>query len=146
MINATKRMTNVAKIVLVGLGVVGLLGVGYLASRVGNIAARGVRDGGGRVELTVSDPIVPGVAVKASWNTALGQESMPVVLRGRGREGEVAVGKSEFGVGQAMIAIPCEMGSQTIAVSLYAAPNGQAEELLAWTSAQILPAGPDCLR
>lgn len=139
-------MSSVAKVIWVVIGVVALFGIGYLASRVGNLAARGVRDSGGQIELSVSEPIVPGVAVKASWNTALGQETMPVVVRGRGRGGEVIIGRGEFGTGQATIMLPCEMGSQEIAVLLYAAVPGQPEELLAWTSADVLPAGPDCLK
>lgn len=144
--NAAKRMSSAAKVIWVVVGVAALVVIGYVASRVGNLAARGVRGGEGQIELSVSEPVVPGVAVKVSWNTALGQESVSVVLRGRGRAGEVVIGSGEFGAGQANITIPCDMGSQEISVSLYTAPSGEAEELLASTSVDVLPAGPDCLR
>lgn len=135
-----------AKLVVGVLGVLGLIGIGYVASRVGNIAARGVRDGGGAIELTVSEPILPGVPVLVRWNTALGYEATPVAVRARGQAGEVVVGRGEFASGQAMVTIPCEMGGQEIALLLHEAPAGGAGALLAWAAVEVLPAGPDCLR
>lgn len=139
-------MSNAARVTWVVVGGLVLIGLGYLASRVGNLAARGVRDGNQQITVSLSTPVLPGVSVKATWNTALGQEGGPVVLRGRGAAGEVVIGRGEFAAGQAVVTIPCEMGDQEVGVSLYAvSPQGE-EGLLAWTSVRVLPAGPDCLR
>lgn len=139
-------MTMRAKLLWVVIGIIVLIGVGYLANRVGNIAARGVRDGTRVITLTVSQPIVPGVGVSVRWDTALGQEAVPVTMRARSRAGEAVVGQGEFAAGQGLIHIPCAMGGQEISLALYAAPAGQTAQLLASVAAEVLPAGPDCLR
>lgn len=121
-----------------------LVGMAYLASRVGNIGARGVRSGEEGLGLTLSDPVLPGVVVAAHWNTRLGSEVGPVVLKARSSRAEAAVGQGEFGVGQAMVMFPCGFGGQDVGVGLYSV--GETEELLGQRTVEVLPAGPDCLK
>lgn len=129
---------------IVGVAVVVLLG--YLASRVGNIGARSVRNGAGTVELSVSTPAVPGVPIMVHWNTSLGVPTSPVILKARTGQEEVQVGRGEFGAGQATLTIPCEMGGDEIGLGLYQIGAAGVEELITQTTLQVLPAGPDCLR
>lgn len=128
------------------IGVAALIGLAYLASRVGNIGARSVRDGGTPVELSLSDPVVPGVGIKVAWTTGLGEGATPVVIRVRSRGEEVVLGQGEFATGQAMIALPCELGGENVGVALYELGEDGTEQLLAQRSVEVLPAGPDCLR
>lgn len=127
------------------IGVAALLGLGYLASRVGNIGARSARNGTIVPALTLSDPLVPGVAVAVHWTTSLGQETEPVVLKARSNQVEEIVGQGEFGAGQAMITIPCEFGGETIGVGLYKVVDA-SEQLITQQTVRVLPPGPDCLR
>jgi len=127
------------------VGLVAAVALGYLASRVGNIGARGVRDGHVPLELAFSQPVVPGVDVKVTWPTALGATRGPVIVKARSQSEEVAVGKGEFGAGQATIVMPCELGGQQVGVALYEVED-EVESLLAQKLANVLPAGPDCVQ
>lgn len=127
------------------IGIAALFGLGYLASRVGNIGARSARNGVVAPLLTLSDPLVPGVAVTVRWTTSLGQETEPVILKARSNQVEEIVGQGEFGAGQAMITIPCEFGGQTIGVGLYEVVDTN-EQLITQQTVRVLTAGPDCLR
>src|SRR5688572_27834395 len=95
-------------------GVFVVVVLGYLASRVGNIGARSVRDGEATIDLSLSEPVLPGVAVKASWTTPLGEDRGSVILKARAGRDEVIVGQGEFAAGQATVVIPCELGGEEI--------------------------------
>lgn len=133
------------KILWASIGIVALIGLGYLASRVGNIGARGVRDGVAAPVMTLSSPLVPGVGVSAHWTASLSAGTLPVVLKARSSQSEVQVGRGEFGAGQAMITIPCSFGGENVGVGLYGVGD-DGEELLTQQTVAVLPAGPDCLR
>lgn len=126
-------------------GVVVIVFLGYLASRVGNIGARSLRDGQAPMVLTISEPVIPGVEVSVRWNTSLGGETGPVVLKAKSEAGEVEVGTGELGSGRATIVIPCEMSGENVGVGLYTT-NIVSEQLLTQRLVSVLPAGPDCLR
>ena len=134
------------KVTWVVVGLVAVAVLGYLASRVGNIGARSVRDGSAPLTISFSEPIVPGVEVKVTWPTALGEESGPVVVKARADRGEVVVGKGEFGVGQVMIMIPCQVGGEEVGIALYEVTEDGSEQLITQRLTNVLPAGPDCLR
>lgn len=126
------------------LAVFAAVGLGYLASRVGNIGARSVRDGTS-VELTVPSRIVVGAKEAAHWTTPLDESTAPVVLKARTSLEEVEVGRGEFGAGMAFITVPCKMGGREIGITLDRVNEDNVEEQLASTTAQALPQGPDCL-
>lgn len=134
------------KIVWGIVGVVALLGLALLASRVGNIGARSARSGDTVPELTLSDPTLPGVAVAVHWTTALGEEVGPVTIKARSSGDEVVIGQGEFGVGQAMVTIPCTFGGENLGIGLYVTGEDGEDQLLTQQSVKVLPAGPDCLR
>lgn len=132
------------KITWAGLGIVAVVALGYLASRVGNIGARGVRDGES-VELTVPDQLVAGERAMAHWTTPLNHPAGPVVLKARTSRQEVAVGQGEFGAGQTPILVLCELGGSEISVVLDKVNENGTPERLAQAPARVLPQGPDCL-
>lgn len=133
------------KVIWAGLGIIALVALGYLASRVGNIGARSARSGTTVPMVTLSGPIVPGVVVTVHWTTGLGQETGPVVLKARSEQAEVVIGQGEFGAGQAVATFACIFGGETVGVGLYEV-RAVGERLLTQTTVEVLPAGPDCLK
>ena len=134
------------KVTWVVVGIVGVVGLGYLASRVGNIGARGVRDGATSVSLEFSTPISPGrEKKKVTWNTPVGIREGAVAIDARTPKGQIQIGEGEFGAGFAAVRIPCSLGGQSITIVLSRRNEDGSQEVLASRAAEVLPQGPDCL-
>jgi len=131
-----------SKVIWVVGGIIVAIGLGYLASRVGGIAVRGVRDGT-PVTLMVSEPIVPGVVTQVTWNAPEGDGAVAVHVRTA--SGDAVIGTSQLAAGQANVQFPCEASGETSVSLQFLLETGQ-QQVLAHRTVSVLPPGPDCLR
>lgn len=119
-----------------------IIGTGLLIDRVGNIGVR-TDNSGPTIILQVPSSLVPGVPFTARWsgNTNIGNR--PIELQLVTTSGRTAIGQGTLFAASAVVMTPCAPESKASRIELVDTTNNA---LLASSSVELLPAGPDCVR
>ena len=129
------------RLLFLGLGLVGLIGLGLLAGQVGNVGVRRIQTGNA-ILMNLSEPIVPGVKSAISWQLPETIQNQEVEFRVRTVQGEQVLARGQLSDQLISVVFPCNMPTTNASVSMVEADNG---ELLSWRKVEALPPGPDCL-
>ncbi|MEX1112130.1 MAG: hypothetical protein WEC84_01595 [Candidatus Andersenbacteria bacterium] len=128
-------------VVYIIIGLLLLIGLGILASQVGNVGIRRVRNSQ-EIALEVSQPVVPGVEVAIHWTLPANVTNQNIELRLRTQSADTALGYGKISDEVTSVVVPCSAGGQRGSLHMRDLSTG---ELLAWTPMAVLSAGPDCL-
>jgi len=137
-------MTN--KTIWIIVGIVAVIGLAYLASRVGGIAVRGVRSGEQPFELSISEPVIRGVDTKVKWGAVSEGANSIVTVQMRTARFESTIGSGQLTDEHIAVEFPCDLDQENVGVSLASVDDAGQKSVIGWTTVSVLPPGPDCLR
>ena len=136
-----KPYVTMRKIYLVTAAVVILLAIGVLAGHVGGVSIRNTASQPRGVSLSLSQPVVRGVPVLVRWEASNSNKTGNVNLFFRDSQEEIIVGQGSLDGQQSRIVLPCDTDGNSGAVVMRLADS---KEVIATTSVELLPSGPEC--
>lgn len=134
-------MSKVTLTALIIVGLIGLLLVAVLASRVGGIAIRNNVTRTDEVALAVSQPVVRGVPVAVRWAVPDENDVLVHALL-RDQSGEQLLGEARLLDGVVRVTIPCTFAGAAATVVLR---DGVTDQVRAVQALSLLPPGPECV-
>lgn len=134
-------MNKLLQFALWAFGAIALVGVGFIVDRVGGFEIR-TDDVSSPISLVVSQPIVRGVPLVVRWEGQQ-RENIAVSMRVVTSGGTIVLGGGKLLTGSMRITIPCTLPSDIARLEL---TDDTSHALLASSSLQLLPAGPDCIQ
>lgn len=137
-----KRPRSVVVLSLVLVGIVALLVLGFLLTRIGGVSIRSSVVQVANLPLRVVDPLVPGVPTRVTWDAREGTGSGVVQLILRDRRQEHTMGEVELNSGVATGAVPCDVDGAVASVVLREVSSGA---VYGFQEVEMLPPGPECV-
>ena len=128
------------------VGIVAVVGLAYLASQVGGIAVRGVRNGVQPFVLVISNPVIRGVNTNVRWGAVREESNSIVTVQVRAAKQEITIGSGQLIEEQMTVEFPCDLEQDNVGVSLTSVDELGQKSVIGWTTVTVLPPGPDCLR
>lgn len=123
------------------LAVILLFGLGVLANRMGGVAIRGTAAQPSFLTLSLSEPVVRGVAMSVHWDSSqVTAERVKVIYRDQAGELELADGPAQMG--SAFVKFPCATKTSRATLVLR---NSSNNNVLSTRSVDLLPAGRECV-
>lgn len=133
-------MTIKLQYVSIALAGLFIVGIGFIVDRTGGFAIR-TDDITSAVTLSLSQPIVRGVPVRIRWEGQQ-KENIPVLMQLVSPTETVILGSGKLLTGSLRITVPCPLIADTGRMELL---DASSQAILASSSVQILPPGPDCI-
>lgn len=122
--------------------IVVLVFLGWSSGYVGNVAIRRVQPAGVRVDLDISQPVVPGVHTDVHWSAPRGTDIDEVIFEARSSQENFFIGQGKLADDVATLNFPCTIDDTQIGLVMI---DAESEQVLGFEQVQLLPAGPDCL-
>lgn len=132
------------KKIVVSLGVAGVIAIlliGVVASRVGGVALRNNIVRNNYLALDVTEPLLRGVPIRIQW--AGENENIEGWLQVylRDRQGEQAIGSAPAEDGEAIVVLPCKSNDKLYSLVVRKVDNNR---VVASKTVKVLPPGAEC--
>ncbi len=124
-------------------GIIVLIIIAFLVSRVGNIAIRQVQQKGTTVTMTASQPMILGVDTVVHWDVPATLGNTNVALKVRTLGGETELGTGRLSDKAMNITLPCDLNYNQASLVLN---DERIGDLITWMPITTLPAGRDCVK